>query len=113
MAGQNTGFRGFKSLAGGVLVGLGIFILYREMAGAITGLRHLLGANGSGALGVVPAVVFAVSKGLQTCAADHQRFVQCFLKHSLVSFWPLLLVRVGTVLSRDAFMDDRCPLSKN
>jgi len=112
MAGQQTVFRSSKSIAGAVLVGLGMFILYENLAGAVARLSHILGANGSGALGVLPAVILAVSQVLQAYAADHQRFLQGFLQHMLVSSWPMLLVLVGTVLSRDAFADNVNALPK-
>jgi hypothetical protein len=49
---------------------------------------------------------------LQAYAADHQRFLQGFLRHIFVSCWPLLLVIAGTILSRDAFTDDVNALPK-
>jgi hypothetical protein len=35
-------------------------------------------------------------------ATDHQRFMQILLLHTLASFWPLLLVAAGAVLSWDS-----------
>jgi hypothetical protein len=61
---------------------------------------------------VLPTIILAASRVLQAHAADHQRFLQGFLQHMLVSSWPLLLVMVGTVLSRDAFTDNVDPLPK-
>ena len=99
MARQRTAFRSSKSIAGAVLVGFGMFILYENLAGAVAWLSHVLGADSSQALGVLPAVILAVSPVLQAHAANHQRFLQGFLQHMLASSWPLLLVMVGTVLS--------------
>jgi hypothetical protein len=106
MARRQTVLGRSKSIAGTALALLGLVILYEKMAGGIDGLRHLLGANGSDALGVLPAVILAVSQVLQAHAADYQRFLQCCLGHMLLSSWPLLLVRVGTVLSRDPSEDN-------
>jgi hypothetical protein len=100
MAQQKTTFRASRSTVGAALIGLGAFILFENVGSAVDGLRMLLGANGSEALGTLPAVVLAASRVLHLCAADHQRFLQILLQHLLLSSWPLLLVRIGTLLSR-------------
>jgi hypothetical protein len=105
-------FQTAKLVAGAALAGLGIFILYGNLSGAVARSRHVLGANGSGALGALLAVIMAGAQILQVYAANHRRFLQDFLRHLLVSWWPLLLVVVGTVLSRDAFAIDVNPLPK-
>jgi hypothetical protein len=99
-------FERAKSIAGAALVGLGIFILYENLDRAATQLSHLVGTIPGKPLGVLPTVILAASRVLQAYAADHQRFLQGFIQHMLVSFWPLLLVMVGTVLSRDTFADN-------
>jgi hypothetical protein len=104
MAGQGITFRSSKSIAGAAFVGLGMFILYGNLAGAVAQLRHVLDANGSEALGVLPAVILATSQGVHACTFDHQGVLQCLLR-MLISFWPPLLVIVGTMLLRDAFTD--------
>lgn len=100
MACQKTIFRVSQTIAGAALIGLGAFILFENVGSAIDGLRMLLGANGSEALGTLPAVVLAASRVLHPYAANHQRFLQILLQHLLQSSRPLLLVRVGTLLSR-------------
>lgn len=104
MARAADSFRSSKSIAGTAFVGVGMFILYGNMAEAVAQLRHVLGANGSEALGVLPAVILATSQVAHTCAFDHQGILQCLLR-MLISFWPPILVIVGTVLLRDAFAD--------
>jgi len=94
-----------KSIAGAALVGLGTFVLYENLAAAAARLSHVLGANGSQALGVLPAAVLAVSQAMHACAFDHQRFLQSLLQQMLISSWPLLVVILGTVLSRDTCTD--------
>ena len=91
-------------IAGGALVGLGLHILSGNLDTAADQLRHLLGNTVGDALGVLPSVVLASSQAAEAYALDHQGFLQCFLR-MLVSFWPLLLVVVGTVLLRDVFAD--------
>jgi hypothetical protein len=99
-------FRSTKSIAGAALVGCGMFILYENLAGAVAGLGHILGTNSFEALGVLPAFILAVSQVLPAHAANHQHLLQVSLQHMLVSSWPLLLVMVGTVLSRDTVRDN-------
>jgi len=91
-------------IAGGALVGLGLHILSGNLDAAADQLRRLLGNTVGDALGVLPSVVLASSQAAQAYALDHHGFLQCFLR-MLVSFWPLLLVIVGTVLLRDVFAD--------
>ncbi len=109
---QQTFFGRAKSIAGAALVGLGIFIFYENLDRAATQLSHLLGAIPGEALGVLPTVILVASRILQAYAADHRRFLLAFLQHMLESSWPLLLVMVGTVLSRDAFTDNVNALPK-
>jgi hypothetical protein len=99
-------FRSTRSIAGGALVGFGMFILYENLAGAAAWLSHAVGANSFEALGVLPAFMLAVSQVLPAHAANHQHFLQASLQHLLVSSWPLLLVITGTVLSRESLTDD-------
>ena len=112
MARQRTAFRSSKSIAGAILVGFGMFVLYENLTGAVAWFRHVLSANSSDGLGILPAFVLAVSQVLHAYAANHERFLQVFFQHMLLSSWPLLLVMVGTVLSRDTCTDDINALQK-
>jgi len=109
---QRTFFGRAKSLAGAALVGLGIFILQGNLDRAATEWRHLLSTTPGEAQGILPTVILAAPRVLQAYAANHQRFLQGFLRHVFVSCWPLLLVIVGTVLSRDTFTEDVNALPK-
>jgi hypothetical protein len=91
-------------IAGGALVGLGLHILSGNLDTAAEQLRHLLGNTVGDALGVLPSVVLASSQAAEAYALDHHGFLQGFLR-MLVSFWPLFLVVVGTVLLRNVFAD--------
>jgi putative Mn2+ efflux pump MntP len=102
MAGQRTAFS--KSIGGATLVGVGTLMLYENLAGDVAQLRHVLDANGSDALGVLPAVVLATSQAVRACGFDHQGLMPCLLR-MLISFWPPLLVIVGTMLLRNGFTD--------
>jgi hypothetical protein len=113
MAARQTTFRSFKSIAGAALLGLGMFVLYENMTVAAARLSHVLGANGSKVLGILPAVVLAVSQTVQAYALDHQRFLHSLIQQMFVSSWPLLLVIFGTVLSRDTFSDKSRHVKEN
>jgi len=99
-----------KSIAGAALAGLGIFIFYENLYRAATQLCHHLDTVHGGGLGLLPTVILAVSRVLQ--AADHRRFLHDLLQRMLVSCWPLLLVMLGAVLSRDASTDNVNALAK-
>jgi hypothetical protein len=104
MARQHKTSESIRAIAGGALVGLGLHILFGNLDTAADQLKHLLGITAGDALGVLPSVVLASSQAAQAYALDHHGFLQCFLR-MLVSFWPLLLVVVGTVLLWDVFAD--------
>jgi hypothetical protein len=109
---QQTFFGRAKSIAGAALVGLGIFIFHGNLDRAATQWSHLLSTTPGEAPGVLATVILAAPRVLQAYAADHQRFLQGFLRHIFLSCWPLLLVIVGTVLSRDTFTEDVNALPK-
>ena len=109
---QQTFFGRAKSIAGAALVGLGIFIFHGYLDRAATQWSHLLSTTPGEAPGVLATVIVAAPRVLQAYAADHQRFLQGFLRHIFASCWPLLLVIVGTVLIWDTFTDDVNALPK-
>ena len=92
-----------KSIAGTALIGLGIFVFYENLHQAATQLSHLLVPRE--ALGVLPTVILAASRVLQAYG-DHPQSLPGCLLHMLASSWPLLLVIVGMVLSRDCSADN-------
>ena len=108
---QQTFFGRAKSLVGAALVGLGIFIFHGNLDRAATQWTHLSTTPGE-APGVLPTVILAAPRVLQAYAADHRRFLQGFLRDIFVPCWPLLLVMVGTVLSRETFTEDVNALPK-
>jgi hypothetical protein len=103
MTSQHRFSESFRSIAGGALVGLALHILSGNLGRAAAQFRHLLGATAGETPGM-PSVVLAASQAAQAYASDHQVFLVGLLR-VLVSFWPLLLVIVGTVLLQDALAD--------
>jgi predicted permease len=51
-------------------------------------------------LGVVPAVIFAISRTLEAYGANPRVFLEDFVKQLAISFCPLVLVMLGAILSR-------------
>lgn len=104
MTRQHNTSENIKSIAGGILVGLGLHILAGNLAGDAAQLSHLLGVPAREALGVLPSVALAASHAARAYALDQQRCLDGLLQ-MVASFWPLLLVIVGTILLRDALTD--------
>ena len=111
MAGQ-TKFPSSKSIAGGALLGFGMFILYENLACTTAWLGHVLGASGSNSIGILPSVILAVSRCFEAGAANHQRFLHAMLQQALLSCWPMLLVTAGSIMSRDTLADKGKSLPK-
>lgn len=106
MARRQTQFRILKSIAGAALIGLGVFILSRNLTEAAAQLSEHMGITAEGAetLGVVTAVGLAASYVLQTYLFDHQELLRG-LYQILMLCSPLLLVIAGRELLRDEFTE--------
>ena len=104
MASQHRPSEGLKSIVGGALVGLGLHILFGNLDRVAEQLQHMLGTPAWETLGVLPSAALAASQAVQAYGLDHQGFLQTLL-WMLISFWPLLLVILGTVLLRDFFTE--------
>jgi len=104
MAMQRTFFERAKSITGVALIALGIFIFGENLGPAVSQLSHVLDTIPREALGALPTLVLAALRVVQAYG-DHERFLQALLHQMLVSSWPLLLVAIGTALSRDTLTD--------
>ena len=97
-----------KAIIGVVLIGLGISILFRDVAAEIVRLSHLFGADGSDVLEAPAALNQMAAQFLQACAVDRQQIVENLLHHVLVFSCPLVLVIAGTMLPRTIYKQCRC-----
>jgi hypothetical protein len=104
MTRQHRSSESLRSIAGGVLVGLGLHILLGNLDRAAAPLRHILGTTAGGALGDLPFVALAASRDMPAYFFHHHSFLQGVLR-MLAPFWPLLLVIAGTIMLRDVFTD--------
>lgn len=100
MATQRTTIRVWQSAAGTALLGVGLYVLYRDMAAAAAYFHHVLVPGGS-ALGTLPALILAISPILRSDAASHQGVLPSLMQHICVTSLPLMLLIAGTVLWRD------------
>ena len=98
MARQNTMFQNPKSIAGTVLIGLGILTLFANLAQAASQLSHLLGTiiENAGTPSVLTTVGLLVGHALQAYLFDHAEFSRGF-HQILISFSALLLIVTGTL----------------
>jgi hypothetical protein len=94
MAGQQTRFQDFRTAGRAALIGCGLLIFFWRLDGALTQLSKSLGTTAGALLGILPSVLLTVWQPLQAHSIEHGRVLTCFL-HTLVLFWPLLLVTVG------------------
>jgi hypothetical protein len=81
-----------------VLIGLGVLILFANLAQAAFQLSHLLGitVEDANALGVLTTVGLATRHALQAYLFDHTEFLRSF-HQILISFSALLLIVTGTL----------------
>jgi hypothetical protein len=98
---QPTSFkRNRQSIAGAILIALGVLTLRANLDRSITEFIHVLGVIPRQVLGILPALVVAAARVVRAYTGNRE----CFLQ-TLASAWPLLLVAVGAILVRDSLAD--------
>lgn len=103
MARQNAVFQNPKSIAGAVLIGLGLFILLRNVAEAVALIRSLrIVGHEADSLGILTAAEMAIRRTLQAYLFNRGEFLQTVYQ-VLVSFSALLLVVTGTIFFAAVF----------
>jgi len=101
MAASRTTTRSMKSVSGAAALAMGSFLLFVNLDGIAAQINDAVGAP-SESMGIFPALGLAGLHALQAFAFDHTGFLSSLLQ-ILVSFWPLILVLLGTALLRSAF----------
>jgi hypothetical protein len=97
MARQHEVFQNRKLIVGAALIGLGLFILLRNVAEAASLIRSLrMIGHDADSLGILTAAAMAVRRTLQAYLFDHAEFLRAVYQ-VLVSFSALLLIGTGTV----------------
>jgi drug/metabolite transporter (DMT)-like permease len=97
MARQHAVFQNRKSIVGAALVGLGLFVLFRDVAEAAVLIRFLrIIGDQADSLGLLAVASMAVQHLLQSYLFDHTEFLR-ILYQVLLSFLGLLLISAGTI----------------
>ncbi len=97
MARQQAVFQNRNSIVGAALVGLGLFIMLRNVAEAATMIRFIRIAGGEAdALGMLTAASSVIQKALQAYFFSHTEFLRV-LNQTLQSLSALLLIIVGSI----------------
>jgi hypothetical protein len=95
--------RWVRSIMGTVLLGLGTFVLYESLTRSAARLSRLLRAAPPEAPAKLPILVIAAVRVCQAIPADQQWLLHSLFRPMLVMSGTLLLVTVGTILSRESF----------
>ena len=101
MAASRTTTRSMKSVSGATALAIGSFLLFVNLDGIAAQINDAVGAPAE-SVGIFPALGLAGLHALQAFAFDHTGFLSSLLQ-ILVSFWPLILVLLGTALLRSTF----------
>jgi hypothetical protein len=100
MAASRTTTRSMKSVFGAAALAIGSFLLFVNLDGIAAQINDAVGAPAE-SVGIFPALGLAGLHALQAFAFDHAGLLSSLLQ-ILVSFWPLILVLLGTALLRSA-----------
>jgi len=103
MATQQISSTGLKAALGAVLFALGFAILFGNLEGLSGPLAHVFGVSEPATPGISLSLVLTIFHAMQEYAFDPQSFL-LGLRQILISFWPLGLVLLGTVLLRDTLV---------
>ena len=94
---QTTQAETLRSVAGALLVGLGLFLLFGHVLGAAGRVSHLLDQNSGASLDLASSIMLAASMSTAQ------------LVHAAISLlWPLLVVVAGTILLNDPPAQPAC-----
>lgn len=88
-----------KSVAGILLVGLGILFLQSELNQIVTQIHNLIANASNGTLPM--ALVNEAQHSFQASGTGFSRVLQHVVQQVLVFAWPWMLVSIGTELSTD------------
>ncbi len=97
MVARQASSQSLKSIAGVLLLALGLVFLFANLEGIAAYISTFAGSSAHEALGIVPALGLAAMHAFQAYAFDHDAFLSG-LRQNLVSFWPLIVVAIGAGL---------------
>jgi hypothetical protein len=103
MATQHAVFQNRKSIVGMTLIGLGLFILLRNVAESNTIVRFVrIVGEEADALGMLTAATSVIQKALQAYFFNHTEFLRA-LNQLLQSFSALLFIIIGSISFTSGF----------
>lgn len=112
MARQNLLLHHRKSIVAAALIGLGLLILFRNVAEAAALLRFLrIAGHEADSLGILTAGAMAVRRTVQAYLFDHTEFVGAVYQ-VLLSFSALLLIVTGMLFLQPCARWERVALRK-
>ncbi len=94
MGRQQGTLENLKSIAAVALVGLGLAILVGKLSGPAAQVDSILSCAARETMGLLPYIVPAAWRALQSYVFDHQGFSLCHLQ-ILVSCWSLVQAVAG------------------
>jgi len=97
MAARQASSNSLKSIAGALLLALGLAFLFGNLEGIAACINNFAGISAHDAVGIVPALGLAGMHAVQAYTFDRDAFLSG-LRQNLVSFWPLLVVAIGAGL---------------
>ena len=97
MAARQASSQSLKSIAGALLLALGLVFLFGNLEGMAACISNFAGVSAHDVVGIVPALGLAGMHAVQAYTFDRDAFLSG-LRQNLVSFWPLLVVVIGTAL---------------
>ncbi len=106
MAARQSTYKSLNSIAGAILLALGLVILFANLDGVADSVSNFAGSSAHEALGVLPALGIAALHAAQSYAFDHAGFSSSLLQ-ILVSFWPLVLIFASAIVLRRALVADQ------
>ena len=102
MVARQASSQSLKSIAGALLLALGLVFLFANLEGMAACINNFAGISAREALGIVPALGLAGMHAVQVYTFEHDAFLSG-LRQNLVSFWPLIVVAIGAGLLKSGF----------
>jgi hypothetical protein len=96
MGRQHTRTAKLRAIAGTILAGLGMVVLFGNLDWTVGQWKDTYCDTHGAGLGMLPSIVLAVWQIMQATGLDHHRLLECFLE-ILPTFLPLIHALAGAV----------------
>jgi len=102
MVARQASSQSLKSVAGALLLALGLVFLFTNLEGIAACVSNFAGISAHETVGIVPLLGLTGMHAVQAYTFDHDAFLSG-LRQNLVSFWPLIVVAIGAGLLKSGF----------